>query len=121
MRKTINIEYPFVNSPNNHFFKMTQTSNEALISNLNYYITVKKGERLYKPNFGFGLDRYLFEPLTDTLLKNMENELREDIKTNFPDISIKSIESITNPDRYLISIIMTLLINGEEIENQITI
>ena len=60
--KTININFPFQDSSKGYYLDMTETSRDAVRSNLLHLLLTNKGERLYLPDFGSDLKKYIFEP-----------------------------------------------------------
>lgn len=119
MKKTINIKFPLEQSPKNHFFALTDNTNDAVISNLNFFITVREGERIYNKRMGFGIEKYLFEPLDDITVKNLKNELTSKIKDFFPQIKINKLETVVDNNFYMISLNLEGSINGSDFESQI--
>lgn len=118
-KKTINIKFPLEQSDKNYLFALTDNSNDAVISNLNFFITVREGERLYNKRMGFGIEKYLFEPLDNTTLKNLKNELTSKIKDFFPQIKINRLETEVDNNSYMVSLNLEGSINGSNFESQI--
>lgn len=117
--KTIGIKFPFEQSEENYFLAMSKTTNEKILSNFKFLITVRRKERLYHPNFSFNIDKYLFEPMDNQLKNEMINELKEITKRYFPDINILSIDTQTNYQQQMISLTINGLVNGETFEETI--
>lgn len=118
-KKTINIKFPLEQSNKNYFFALTDNTNDAIISNLNFFITLREGERLYNKRMGFGIDRYLFEPLDDITVKNLKNELTSKIKDFFPQIKINKLETEVDNNSYMVSLNLEGSVNGSSFESQI--
>ena len=57
----INIKFPFKDSEKGLFIDMTQQNKRAIKSDLMHLLLTNKGERLYQPEFGTDLKKYLFE------------------------------------------------------------
>lgn len=117
--KTIGIKFPFEQSEDNYFLAMSKTTNEKILSNFKFLITVKRKERIYHPEFSFNIDQYLFEPMDEQLKNEMINELKEVTKKYFPDVKISSIDTQTNNQQQMISLIINGLVNGESFEETI--
>ncbi len=119
MKKTIGIKFPFERSEENYFFGMSKTTNEKIISNFNFIITVRRYERLYHPNFSFNIDQYLFEPMTEELVQDMTRALKQVTKEYFPDINISFLTPIVDNQQKMISLTINGLVNGEQFENTV--
>lgn len=118
-KKTINIKFPLELSDKNYFFTLTDNTNDAIISNLNFFITVKEGERLYNSRMGFGIEKYLFEPLDQTTIRNLKEELTGKIKDFFPQIKINKLTTEIDNNSYIISLNVEGQVNGTNFESQI--
>jgi len=60
-------------------------------------LRTRPGERLMMPNFGCGLDRYLFEPNTVSTLRLIQEEVKRALTRWEPRISLDDIRVETNP------------------------
>lgn len=57
------------------FFAMSKTTEEQAISNYVNLLLTKKGERYMQPEFGIGIQFYLFEQNVDSLRLELESEI----------------------------------------------
>lgn len=57
----INIDFPFKNSPKGFFLNLNDNDQRAIKADLMHLLLTRKGQRLYNPNFGTDLLRYIFE------------------------------------------------------------
>ena len=89
--KSININFPFKDSPQGFFLDLTTTDSEAIKADLMHLILTNKGERLYLPNFGTNLRKYLFNPHDRITESEIKSEISEAIKTYMPNLKINSI------------------------------
>lgn len=97
-KKYINIQFPFMPSPDGFLFNLTKTDNEAIKSDLMHLILTRKGERLYMPSFGTNLLKFIFEP-NDTLTKNsIKDEIKETVKRYIPNLSINDVNITDSED-----------------------
>ena len=62
MTRFININYPFKNSTKGFFLDLNSDSSSAIKADLMHLILTIKGQRLYNPDFGTNLMRFIFEP-----------------------------------------------------------
>ena len=94
-KKYINIQFPFSDDPEGKFLKMNDESKKAIKSDLVHLLLTNKGERLYMPDFGANLRRYLFEPNDVTSTNAIKNEISEAVRKFIPNLTIT--ELTTNP------------------------
>ena len=87
-RVAIGVSIPF-NGP--AVFNSVYITEEQVKSNIINFILTNKGEKLYQPNYGADLRRVIFENITESNLKALEIKLANDIKSNFPNVDIKSL------------------------------
>ena len=89
--KAINIDYP-IGKGNTGFFKQTFDTLSAVKSKINILLRTMEGERPFNPNFGLGMHRYLFEPLTLELNSLIEGKIRDKIEQYIPEVEIVDLE-----------------------------
>ena len=75
----INIDFPFKDSPNGFYFKLNDNDKEAIRADLLHLLLTNKGERLYLPDFGSDLRKYIFEPNDNITHEDIRNNLNETI------------------------------------------
>ena len=89
--KFINIAFPFKESDRGDFILLNNEDSKAIKSDLMHLILTKKGERLYMPDFGTNLLKYIFEP-NDTLTRNdIKNEITDTVKKYLPNLQINEV------------------------------
>ena len=59
-------------------------------------IMTNKGEHLTDPNFGVGIERYLFDNIGDDFFINLEKEIEFQLETYEPRIQLISVEFVPN-------------------------
>jgi len=64
-----------MNGGDRGFFNMSSTTEEQAVSNYINLLLTKKGERYMQPEFGIGIQFYLFEPNTDAIRLQLEDEI----------------------------------------------
>ena len=87
MAKTryINIDFPFRDSSDGSYFKMNKTDKDAIRADLLHLLLTNKGERLYLPEFGSDLKKFIFEPndeITHEQIKDNLNNYQKQLKTH---------------------------------------
>lgn len=99
MAKYINIRFPFVDSKKGFFVDMTRTSDDAIKSDLIHLLLTNKGDRLYMPDFGTNLKRYIFEPLDSVTNSDIKSEIQTSIDKFIPNLKVNNIT--VTPDEEL--------------------
>ena len=81
MAKTnyINIDFPFRDSDNGFYFKMNKTDKDAIRADLLHLLLTNKGERLYLPEFGSDLKKFIFEPNDEITHEQIKENLNQTI------------------------------------------
>jgi phage baseplate assembly protein W len=87
----ININYPFKDSTKGFFLDLNDEDNQAIKADLLHLILTKKGERLYNPNFGTDLVKFIFEPEDGMTLNAIKEEITSVIKIYLPKLQINEI------------------------------
>jgi len=93
MAKTnyINIDFPFKDSDKGFYLNLNQTSRDAIRADLLHLLLTNKGERLYLPDFGSDLKKYIFEPNDSITHEEIRDNLNDTIKKYIPNLIINSI------------------------------
>ena len=102
-------------------FLPTYTTREQTKANLLNYLLTNKGERLFRPDFGGDLRNLLFEAILDSTTDALQIRIQNDINLFFPEIVVKQIEFINEPDRNEITFNLVYQIENFGIEDEITI
>lgn len=87
----ININYPFKDSRTGFFLDLTSESNQAIKADLLHLILTRKGQRLYNPDFGTDLLKFIFEPEDGMTLGAIKQEITTVVKKYLPKLQIKEI------------------------------
>ena len=93
MAKTryINIDFPFKDSNKGFYLNLNQTDRDAIRADLLHLLLTNKGERLYLPDFGSDLKKYIFEPNDEITHDEIRENLNDTIKKYIPNLIINSI------------------------------
>ena len=94
-RKAVGFSLPF-NGP--AVFNPTYTVRDQTKSNLINYLLTNKGERVFNPEFGADWRSLLFQNIADSTTEELENRIQNDINNLFPQVAIKQIQFINQPD-----------------------
>tara|TARA_B100000927_G_C16099707_1_gene322640 strand:+ start:110 stop:493 length:384 start_codon:yes stop_codon:yes gene_type:complete len=88
----INIRFPFYDSQKGYFIDMNKQNKRAVKSNLMHLLLTNKGERLYSPDFGTDLKKYLFEPNIVTVQNDIRDEIQKAIDRYIPNLKVDRLE-----------------------------
>jgi phage baseplate assembly protein W len=90
--RTISINFPFKDDPTNgKLLRMNTTTVDDIRSSLYFFISTKKGERWYDPEFGTKLYEFLFEKNDEITALQIKESLKTDIEKYFNNVTIKDI------------------------------
>lgn len=89
--KYININYPFKNSPKGFFLDLNSDDQRAIKADLMHLILTRKGQRLYLPDFGTDLLKFIFEPEDGMTLEGIKHEITTVVKKYLPKLQITTI------------------------------
>jgi len=87
-RVAVGVSLPF-NAPG--VFNSTYTTRDQTKSNIINYVLTNPGERVFNPNFGFGLLRYIFSNINPINLQNLEEDLAQSIAAIFPNVIVNNV------------------------------
>jgi len=88
----VNIDFPFKDSRNGFYFKLNQTDRDAIKADLLHLLLTNKGERLYLPDFGSDLQKYIFEPNDSITHEEIRDSLNDSISLYIHNLVVNSIE-----------------------------
>jgi phage baseplate assembly protein W len=87
-----NINFPFKDSPKGFFLDLTETDDNAIKADLTHLLLTKKGERLYMPDFGTDLYKFIYDQNDGRTKTDIKLELQETIKKYIPNLVINDIK-----------------------------
>jgi phage baseplate assembly protein W len=86
---------------------LNSTNADAIRSDLLHLLLTNKGERLYLPDFGSDLKKYIFEPNDSITHEQIRDNLNETIKRYIPNLIINDISFNNNEIEELIIVELT--------------
>ena len=101
-KRYINIDFPFRDSEKGFYFKLNQTDKEAIKADLLHLLLTNKGERLYMPEFGSDLKKFIFQPNDNITHSEIKDNLNETIKRYIPNLVVDAIDFKKNDIEELI-------------------
>ena len=114
---TYGIAFPFNDSTDGKYLKLTQTANDEIRTDLIHLLLTRKGSRYFLPDFGTRLYEYIFEPLDSPTFNNIESEIKQSCEKYLPQLLITNI-SIKAAESEEADIIVTT--NGDAIDRSYT-
>lgn len=101
----ININFPFKNSNQGFFLDLNSTDGEAIKADLLHLLLTRKGQRLYLPNFGTDLLKFIFEPEDGMTLESIKSEISTEIKKYIPNLELNVLTVEQSPDNEYVALV----------------
>ena len=98
MAATYGIDFPFRDSLEGKFLKMTGTPEREIRADLIHLLLTKKGSRYYLPDFGTRLYQYIFDQNDAVTFGLIESEIRDSVKKYSPNLDLTSIVVVSAED-----------------------
>ena len=98
MAATYGIDFPFRDSLEGKFLKMTGTPEREMRADLIHLLLTKKGSRYYLPDFGTRLYQYIFDQNDAVTFGLIESEIRDSVKKYIPNLDLTSIVVVSAED-----------------------
>ena len=96
-RVSVGIDFPFARVPNRDgYFKTTKTTVESIKNNIRLLLHTESGERVFQPNLGMNLKRFLFEQITEDTSIQIENDIVDVFETWLPFVELRDIQINTD-------------------------
>jgi phage baseplate assembly protein W len=123
MAKTryINIDFPFKDSKKGFYLELNQTDKDAIRADLLHLLLTNKGERLYLPDFGSDLRKYIFEPNDNVTHSNIKDNLNDTISKYIPNLTVDSIKFENNDLEEAIVVVLTYTVSEGTFTNTDTV
>mgnify|MGYP000953580173 CR=1 FL=1 len=123
MAKTryINIDFPFKDSKKGFYLELNQTDKDAIRADLLHLLLTNKGERLYLPDFGSDLRKYIFEPNDNVTHSSIKDNLNDTISKYIPNLTVDSIKFENNDLEEAIVVVLTYTVSEGTFTNTDTV
>ena len=89
--KYININFPFKDSDKGFFLDLNSEDSAAIKADLMHLILTRKGERLYMPDFGTDLLKFIFQPNDGVTHTEIKQELSQTVKKYLPNLQVNEV------------------------------
>lgn len=103
----IGLAIPFqstATSGSDSIFRINYTTAEQVKYNMINYFLTNKGERVFNPNFGGDISRYVFEPNDPATTEILKKGIEDDIKLIFPMVKLKEVIVTSDPEYHSITV-----------------
>ena len=98
-RVSVGIDFPFARVPNQDgYFKTTKTTIDAIKNNIKLLLQTQQGERVFQPNLGMNLKRFVFEQINENTSIEIENNIVDVFETWLPFVELNNIEINTDAE-----------------------
>ena len=89
------IDFPFRDSLEGSYLKMTLTPDREVRANLIHLLLTRKGSRYFLPDFGTRLYQFIFDQNDQVTWDLIEEEIRSSVATYIPNLQIQSINVVS--------------------------
>jgi phage baseplate assembly protein W len=117
-RKAVGLKLPFSGKS---VFNVNYTTEEAIKTNLIHYFLTGRGERFLNIEFGNGLQRLIFDQLTEDKVREIDATVKADLNFYFPRVEPLSIETVGIPDNNTVQFTMRYKVKNTNIEDEVVI
>jgi phage baseplate assembly protein W len=86
-------------------FTMLKTIDETIKQNLKMLILTNPGERVMEPEFGVGIQQFLFSNFSENINSQISNKIKSQVRRYMPAVTVHSINFFgSDPDTNSLSI-----------------
>ena len=117
-RKAVGLKLPFSGKS---VFNVNYTTEEAIKTNLIHYFLTGRGERFLNVEFGNGLQRLIFDQLTEDKVREIDATVKAVLSFYFPRVEPLSIETVGIPDNNTVQFSMRYKVKNTNIEDEVVI
>lgn len=82
-------------------YALTKNFKEVAAQNLKMVVLTNPGERIMLPNFGVGIKRYLFQNSDTFVFEEIEEKIRQQVRTYLPYITIDNINFLSESNDFV--------------------
>ncbi len=91
-RVSVGIDFPFGRvGGGDGYFKSTKTTVESIKNNIRLLLQTHQGERVFQPGLGMNLRSLIFEPLTEDITIQIENNIVDVFSKWLPFVDLRNI------------------------------
>jgi len=102
-------------------FEQVFTLKKNIKQNLKMLLLTNPGERVMNPNFGVGVNQYLFEMVEDqSVYADIDSKIREQISLYMPYLKIQRIDFVAQNNKNKISLKISYSVPRISLNDQLT-
>jgi len=116
-----NIDFPFKDSKKGFYFELNQTDRDAIRADLLHLLLTNKGDRLYLPDFGSDLRKFIFEPNDSITHDDIKKSLNDSISRYIPNLIVNSIKFRDDEVEELIIVELTYTVTDGTFQSSDTV
>jgi phage baseplate assembly protein W len=116
-----NIDFPFKDSKKGFYFELNQTDRDAIRADLLHLLLTNKGDRLYLPDFGSDLRKFIFEPNDSITHDDIKQSLNDSISRYIPNLIVNSINFRNDDIEELIIVELTYTVTDGTFQSSDTV
>jgi phage baseplate assembly protein W len=98
MAATYGIDFPFRDSLEGKFLKLTSNPEREIRSDLIHLLLTRRGSRYFLPDFGTRLYQFIFDQNDNVTFGLIESEIREVVKKYIPNLELTTINIMSAED-----------------------
>ena len=98
MAATYGIDFPFRDSLEGKFLKLTSNPEREIRADLIHLLLTKRGSRYFLPDFGTRLYQFIFDQNDNVTFGLIESEIREVVKKYIPNLELTTINIMSAED-----------------------
>lgn len=98
MFKGYSVAFPLVYDKQDGPYSLNKNMLDVVKQNLRGLILTEKGERIMIPEFGVGLNKFLFENMNQVTNIQLQSEVRDQVRKYMPFVEIREINTIEDPE-----------------------
>lgn len=106
-KKYFNIKLPFNRDPNAQYFEMNKTEVDAASDDLKLLLLTGKNERVMNPDYGVGLNEFIFEQdpnaIKVEILSRLTRQIQQLKNIQVNDVQIKTYWEVEESKRFKIN------------------
>ena len=98
MAATYGIDFPFRDSLEGKFLKLTSNPEREIRADLIHLLLTRRGSRYFLPDFGTRLYQFIFDQNDNVTFGLIESEIREVVKKYIPNLELTTINIMSAED-----------------------
>jgi len=107
-RVSVGMEFPLGKSTGGDgYFTSTKTTIDAVKNNIKLLLQTHRGERVFQPNLGMNLRSLIFEPLTEDITIQVENNIVDVFSRWLPFVDLRDIQVVRDDNLNQVNINIT--------------